>query len=143
MERFKAQLELQRKKLRDTSVRAPFNGSVKERSVNVGQFVRVNSPLFTLVKTDPLRLKLEVPERMAPWIKNGQIVQVELEAFEGKQFQGTIWRISPTFVARLRRWRSAVRLHWEMSTGRRASWRRSIGSGRRRPQMRIRCADGP
>jgi RND family efflux transporter MFP subunit len=96
VERFKAQLELQRKKLRDTSVRAPFTGSVKERSVNVGQYVRVNTPLFTLVKTDPLRLKLEVPERMAPWIKNGQIVEVDLEAYEGRHFEGKIWRISPT-----------------------------------------------
>ena len=96
VERFKAVLELQRKKLRDTSVRAPFNGSVKERTVNVGQYVRVNTPLFTLVKVDPLRLKLEVPERMAPWIKNGQVVEVVLEAFEGKTFQGKVWRISPT-----------------------------------------------
>jgi membrane fusion protein (multidrug efflux system) len=96
VERFKAVLELQRKKLRDTNVRAPFNGAVKERSVNVGAYVRVNTPLFTLVKIDPLRLKLEVPERMAPWIKNGQIVEVALEAFEGKHFEGKIWRISPT-----------------------------------------------
>ena len=96
VERFKAVLELQRKKLRDTSVRAPFNGSVKERTVNVGQYVRVNTPLFTLVKIDPLRLKLEVPERMAPWIKNGQLVEVVLEAFEGRTFQGKVWRISPT-----------------------------------------------
>ena len=96
VERFRAVLELQRKKLRDTNVRAPFNGSVKERTVNVGQYVRVNTPLFTLVKIDPLRLKLEVPERMAPWIKNGQLVEVVLEAFEGKTFQGKVWRISPT-----------------------------------------------
>ena len=96
VERFRAVLDLQRKKLRDTNVRAPFSGSVKERTVNVGQYVRVNTPLFTLVKIDPLRLKLEVPERMAPWIKNGQLVEVVLEAFEGKTFQGKVWRISPT-----------------------------------------------
>ena len=96
VERFKAVLELQRKKLRDTNVRAPFNGAVKERTVNVGQYVRVNTALFTLVKIDPLRLKLEVPERMAPWVKNGQIVEVMLEAFEGHAFQGKVWRISPT-----------------------------------------------
>lgn len=96
VERFKAVLDLQRKKLRDTSVRAQFNGAVKERTVNVGQYVRVNTPLFTLVKIDPLRLKLEVPERMAPWVRTGQVVEVSLEAFEGRTFQGRIWRISPT-----------------------------------------------
>ena len=48
VEQFKAQVELQRKKLRDTTVRAPFNGYVKERVVNPGQFVRVGTALMTV-----------------------------------------------------------------------------------------------
>jgi RND family efflux transporter MFP subunit len=96
VERYRAQLNLQRKKLRDTSVRAPFVAYVKDRQVNVGQFVRPNTPLFTLVKTDPIRLRIEVPERMAPWIRVGQIAQVTVEAFQNREFQGKIWRISPT-----------------------------------------------
>lgn len=96
VERFRAVVDLQRKKLRDTTVYAPFAASIKERLVTVGQFVRANTPLLTLVKTDPLRLRLDVPERMAPWVKIGQIAQVEVEAFEGKQFTGKIWRVSPT-----------------------------------------------
>lgn len=95
VERSKALLELQRKKLRDTTVRAPFVGSVKERQVTVGQYVRPNTPLLTLVKTDVLRLRIEVPERMAPWIRNGQIVEISLEAYEGRKFRGEVWRISP------------------------------------------------
>ena len=83
IERSKAQLDLQRKKLRDASVRAPYAGAVKERQVNVGQYVRVNTPLLTIVKTDPLRLRLEVPERMAPWIRDGQKAAVSVEAFPG------------------------------------------------------------
>ena len=39
VERFKATVDLQRKKLRDTTVRAPFAGAVKERQVTAGQFV--------------------------------------------------------------------------------------------------------
>jgi RND family efflux transporter MFP subunit len=96
IERYKALLDLQRKKLRDTTVYAPFAGSVKERQVSPGQFVRLNTPLFSLVKTDPLRLRLEVPERMAPWIKNGQVAEVWVEAFEGRKFHAKVWRISPT-----------------------------------------------
>ena len=94
--RTKAMLDLQRKKLRDTSVLAPFDAFVKERTVTVGQFVRVNTPLITLVKTDPIRLRIEIPERLAPWVKQGQIVDVSLEAYEGQLFHGKIWRISPT-----------------------------------------------
>lgn len=95
IERNKASLELQRKKLRDTTVYAPFSAAVKERQVTMGQFVRANTPLFTLVKTDPIRLRLEVPERMAPWIKTGQIAEVSVEAFGDRKFQGKVWRISP------------------------------------------------
>jgi RND family efflux transporter MFP subunit len=95
-ERARAQLELQRKKLRDTTVRAPYSGSVKERHVTVGAYVRPNAPLITLVKTDPLRLRLEIPERMAPWIHVGQIAEVSVEAYQDRKFSGKVWRISPT-----------------------------------------------
>jgi len=96
VERFKASLELQRKRLRDTTVRAPYAAYVKERLATPGQFVRANTPLFTLVKIDPVRLRIEAPERMAPWIKTGQRVEVTVEAFQGRQFEGRVWRISPT-----------------------------------------------
>ncbi len=96
VDRFRAVVDLQRKKLRDTSVRAPFASSVKERQVTVGQYVRANTPLLTLVKTDPIRLRVEIPERMAPWVKVGQIAKVTVEAFRDREFQGKIWRISPT-----------------------------------------------
>lgn len=96
VERFKAILDLQRKKLRDTTVKAPFKAFVKERQVTVGQFLRANTPLFVLVKTDPIRLRVEIPERQAPWIKLNQLVDISVEAFQGRKFQGKIWRISPT-----------------------------------------------
>lgn len=96
IERFKASLDLQRKKLRDTSVRAPFAAYVKDRQAVVGAYVRANSPLFTLVKVDPIRLRIEVPERMSPWVKVGQTVDVSVEAFADRTFTGKVWRISPT-----------------------------------------------
>jgi RND family efflux transporter MFP subunit len=96
VDRFKAALELQRKKLRDTTVRAPFNAYVKERMAVLGAYVQANSPLLTLVKIDPIRLRLEIPERMAPWIRQDQQVQVWVEAFGERMFIGKLWRIAPT-----------------------------------------------
>ena len=87
VERYKAILDLQQKKLRDTTVVAPFRAYVKERQVTVGQFLRANTPLF---------VRVEIPERMAPWIKLDQQVDINVEAFQGRKFQGKIWRISPT-----------------------------------------------
>ena len=96
VERFKAMLELQRKKLRDTTIYAPFRAFVKDRQITLGQYVKANTPMFTLVKIDPVRLRIDVPERMAPWVRTKQVVTVSLEAFEGRQFTGIISRISPT-----------------------------------------------
>lgn len=96
VDRYRAVVELQSKKLRDTTIHAPFTAFVKERQVNVGQYVRPNTPVFNLVKTDPVRLRMEIPEKMAPWIKTGQLAEVFLEAFGERKFQGKIWRISPT-----------------------------------------------
>jgi multidrug resistance efflux pump len=96
VEHSRAVVDLQRKKLRDTSIHAPEAGHVKERLVNIGQYVRPNTPVFTLVKIDPIRLRIEVPERMVPWIKVGQVANVSLEAYPDRNFQGKLWRISPT-----------------------------------------------
>jgi len=96
VEQYKASLQLQRKRLRDTTVRAPFAAYVKDRQATAGQYVRVNTPLFTLVKTHPIRLRAEVPERMAPWIQTGQLAEVWVEAYPERRFQGRVWRISPT-----------------------------------------------
>jgi RND family efflux transporter MFP subunit len=96
VERVRAVVDLQRKKLRDTNVTAPFTGQVKDRQVTQGQFLRANAPLFTLVKVNPLRLRIEIPERMGPWTRNGQNVEVEVEAFPDRKFNGKIWRVSPT-----------------------------------------------
>ena len=96
VERFKASLQLQRKKLRDATVRAPFAAYLKDRQATAGAFVRANTPLFTLVKINPLRLRIEVPERMAPWVKIGQSAQVTVEAYNDRVFTGKVSRIAPT-----------------------------------------------
>ncbi|MDQ6701212.1 MAG: efflux RND transporter periplasmic adaptor subunit [Acidobacteriota bacterium] len=96
VQRYRGAVDLQRKKLRDTTIRAPFAAQVKERVVNVGQYVRPNTPVFTLVKIDPIRLRIEVPERMAPWIRNGLRTSVSMEAFPERVFEGKVWRIAPT-----------------------------------------------
>ena len=49
-----------------------------------------------LVKIDPIRMRIEAPERMAPWVKTDQFADVSLEAFPNRTFRGKIWRISPT-----------------------------------------------
>jgi RND family efflux transporter MFP subunit len=84
-----AQLNLSR-----SHVRAPFAGSIAERVVSIGDYVAAGAPIVRLVKTDPLRLRLEVPEREAPAVRGGQAVQVSIEG-DTNAYSGTITRVSP------------------------------------------------
>ena len=83
------------KKLADATIRAPFVGSIKTRNVHPGEYVRLQTPVMVLVRTDRLRARLAVPERWAGWIKDGSTVDVHVEAFPGETFQGRVSRINP------------------------------------------------
>jgi membrane fusion protein (multidrug efflux system) len=76
--------------LHDTSIRAPFAGVVVERFVNVGDYVREDSHVVTLVVDDPLRLRLTVPERAFGAVKEGVIVTFETVALPGKTFNANM-----------------------------------------------------
>ncbi|MGE5813709.1 MAG: efflux RND transporter periplasmic adaptor subunit [Acidobacteriota bacterium] len=90
-----ANMRLAERELRDSQVRAPFDGYIQKRLVTPGMFVRLQSPVMMLVKVDPLKLTGEVPERLAPWVRNGQKVEVRVDAYPDSVVVGTISRISP------------------------------------------------
>jgi len=86
---------LAEKKLRDAVIRAPFPGAIKTRDVHPGEYLKVQSPVMVLVRTDHLRARLAVPERWAGAIRDGAMVDVQVEAFPGETFHGKITRINP------------------------------------------------
>jgi len=88
--------KLAEKKLADAAIRAPFPGAIKTRNVHPGEYLRVQSPVMVLVRTDKLRARLAVPERWAGWVKDGALVDLHVEAFPGETFQGKISRINPS-----------------------------------------------
>jgi RND family efflux transporter MFP subunit len=87
---------LANKKLEDATIRAPFPGAVETRNVHPGEYLRLQSPVMVLVRTDFLRARLAVPERWAGWLKDGAPVDLHVEAFPGETFDGHISRINPT-----------------------------------------------
>jgi len=92
---YSASANLAKKKLNDSTIQAPFGGFIKERTVAEGQYLKVQTPVMTIVDVDPLRVRLNVPEKMTTWIKNGQLVTLTVEAIPGREFKGKIWRINP------------------------------------------------
>jgi RND family efflux transporter MFP subunit len=93
-----AAMKLADRQLRDTYIRAPFDGYVQHRFVNVGQFVKgsgVPIPVMSVVRIDPLRVTGEIPEKMVPWVVVGQPVEVHVDAYPDKTIAGKMSRISP------------------------------------------------
>ncbi|WNG46692.1 efflux RND transporter periplasmic adaptor subunit [Archangium minus] len=75
-----ARLSMLELNVSDATIRAPFDGVVSERAVSVGEYVRQDSKVVTLVALDPLRLSLTVPESSAAFIRKDQAVEFTLTA---------------------------------------------------------------
>lgn len=90
----RAEFDLARKRLADASVRAPFDGAVQARPATIGEYVAVGAPIVRLVKNDPLRLRLEVPERECILVRTGQVVRLLVEG-DTNLYTGLITRLSP------------------------------------------------
>ena len=91
----RAELEIARQQLADTAVHAPFAGTIQERRASLGEYVTAGFPVVTLVRMDPLRLRLEVSERDAAGIRAAQKVRLHVEG-DTNTYTGEIKRLSPT-----------------------------------------------
>jgi HlyD family secretion protein len=90
-----ANAKLAARQLRDTTIRAPFDGYVQKRLVNLGEYVKVQTPVMAVVRVDPLKVTAEVPERMAPWVKIDQAIDLHVDAFPDRTITGKVSRMSP------------------------------------------------
>lgn len=76
------------------TIRAPLNGVVIDKDVNVGDLVTPGQTLATLLDPKRMQLVASVRESLAQRLRVGQIIDVQIENF-GKQCQGTISEIVP------------------------------------------------
>jgi membrane fusion protein, multidrug efflux system len=90
----RAALRLAEQSLADATMRAPFDGAVRERHLSVGGYLDVGAAVVTIVRIHPLRLRLAVPEREAASVRLGQPVRLRPEGHDAA-FEGTIVRLSP------------------------------------------------
>jgi len=88
----RSEVEIARQQLQDTVLRSPLDGAVRERQVTVGEYRAPGTPVLTIVRTDPLRLQLSVPERETSDLKPGLVVRLRVEG-EGTEHEGRLQRI--------------------------------------------------
>jgi membrane fusion protein, multidrug efflux system len=90
-----AQQQSATKLLGDTRIRAPFDGIIGERMVNVGQYVQPSTQVASIYDPDPLRLQVTVPEANLADVKQGTPVTFSVAAFGDQRFSATVKYISP------------------------------------------------
>jgi multidrug efflux pump subunit AcrA (membrane-fusion protein) len=95
----RARVTLARKALADTVVRAPFGGLVAQRMVSVGDYVTKGMKVAVVVRVNPLRAQLTIPEQFVSAVAVGQPITFEVDAYAGRQFEGRIRYVSPALQA--------------------------------------------
>ena len=91
----RTRVAMAQKAVDDTVVRAPFDGFITARPVAVGEYVTTASTIATVMKLDPIRLRLQVPELEAARLRVGQAVSVRVEAIGVEPYTGRITAINP------------------------------------------------
>lgn len=102
MEKARATLSLAGEKLSKTSIYSPLNGVIKEKKVSAGDYVKDGTPLFEIIRVDPLKLNFTVNEKDVGKIKVGQDVSFKIDTIPDKVFAGRVSIVYPHLEERTR-----------------------------------------
>jgi RND family efflux transporter MFP subunit len=102
VERAKAGLDLAKEKLTKTKIFAPMAGSVKEKKVTAGDYIRNGMFLVSVIRTDLLKLSFSVSEKDVGKLRMGQDVAFAVDAFPGREFRGQVKTIYPSLEEKTR-----------------------------------------
>jgi len=97
-----AALALARKSLSYAFIPAPIDGFVSERTADLGEYVSPTQKVATIVRINPLRVRIDIPEQAISEVKVGQSVSATTSAWPDKSFSGHIARIAPNVTANSR-----------------------------------------
>jgi multidrug efflux pump subunit AcrA (membrane-fusion protein) len=77
------------------NVYSPIDGYISDRPADLGEYVSTTTKVATVVKINPLRVRIDIPEQAIPSVNVGQSVSVTTSAWPDRNFSGRIARISP------------------------------------------------
>jgi membrane fusion protein (multidrug efflux system) len=90
-----AQAESQRALIAQKRIRAPFDGELGIRRVNLGQYVAPGDPIVSLQSLDPVFLDFTLPEQELGQVREGMTVRARVDSLDGREFAGTVTAIEP------------------------------------------------
>jgi multidrug efflux pump subunit AcrA (membrane-fusion protein) len=97
-----SQLALARKNLSYAFIASPIDGYVVDRPADLGEYVSPQQKVATVVRTNPLRIRIDIPEQAIPEVQVGLSVSITTSAWPDKSFSGRIARIAPNVSAQSR-----------------------------------------
>jgi len=95
VEAARAQVGIAEQALADTVVRAPFSGFISSRPVAVGEFVSSADIIAVLIRSNPIKIQIQVGEADVPTVALGRGVSVQVNAYRDRNFAGVVTAINP------------------------------------------------
>jgi RND family efflux transporter MFP subunit len=83
-------------------IAAPIDGYVAERTADLGEYVSPQQKVATIVRINPIRIRIDIPEQAIPAVQVGQSVSITTSAWPDKNFSGRLARIAPNVSANSR-----------------------------------------
>ena len=80
----------------DTVVRAPFSGYISARPIAVGEYVTSATSIATIVRTNPIKVQIQVAEADVPYVGIGRGVSIQVDAYKDRNFGGTVTAVNPS-----------------------------------------------
>lgn len=90
-----AQVEAQRARIDQKTIRAPFSGVLGLRKVHLGQYVAPGTAIVSLQQLDPIHLDFTLPEQLIGRVHTGLAVEASTDTLPGRRFTGTVTAIEP------------------------------------------------
>lgn len=97
-----AQADLAGKLAGDTTIRAPIDGIIGERYVNVGEYVMPSTRVSSVFAIDHVRISISVPESAVSMVKEGQTINVQVSSYPDRVFPAVVRLVSPALRAATR-----------------------------------------
>ncbi len=79
----------------DTVIRAPFPGFISNRPVAVGEYVSSASIVATILRTNPIKVQIQVAEADVPSVVPGTGISLMVDAYKDRKFAGSVSAVNP------------------------------------------------
>ncbi|MBX9735218.1 MAG: HlyD family secretion protein [Chitinophagaceae bacterium] len=90
----KARIEQQALKISYTRIYAPQDGKIGKKTISVGQFVQVGTPLFSIVNDSTYWIVANFKENQIKSLQPGKQVSIEIDAYPDLKLTGTVASLS-------------------------------------------------